>query len=250
MPVGVITALFGVQAISPQAFIVLAMACIVLVCDPREAIMPYLANGLRLAESGARVGPRRLAPVMGLMIVGGFVVALIATFYFQYNLGVNYSDGWATTNVPSFAFDALATHISNLSARGDLAEATSLSGLQSLAAIQPGGKEFLWLALGAGLVVACSIARLRLSWWFIHPVLFLFWATYPSCIMASSFLIGWGVKVSVVKLGGAKTYNSLKPAMIGIIAGELVAGIAWILVGAAYYAVMHKFPVTYRILPG
>ena len=250
MPVGVITALFGVQAISPQAYIVLALACVVLVCDPREAIMPYLANGLRLAESGARVGPQRIAPVMGLMLVGGFVVALMVTFMFQYNLGVNHADGWATGSVPPFAFDALAAHIGNLSARGDLAATTAQSGLESLASIRLGGVELAWLGLGAGLVVACSIARLRLSWWFIHPVLFLFWATYPSCIMASSFLIGWGVKASVVKLGGAKTYNSLKPASIGIIAGELVAGIAWILVGAAYYAVTHKFPTTYRILPG
>ena len=250
MPVGIITALFGVQAISPQAYVVMALACIVLVCDPREAIMPYLANGLRLAEGGAKVRPQRLAPVMGLMLVGGFLVALGATLYFQYNLGINHADDWTSTRVPSFAFDSLAAHIGALSARGDLAQATALGGIQSLAAIQLGGKELAWLALGGGLVIACSIARLRLSWWFIHPVLFIFWATWPAIMMAPSFLIGWAVKVSVVKLGGAKTYNSLKPAMIGIIAGELVSGIAWILVGAAYYAVTHKFPILYRILPG
>ena len=77
-PVGVLTALMGVQAISPQAYIVMAMATVILMGDPRETIMPYLTNALRLSEAGAKTSPRRMAPLMLLMIVAGFISSVMS----------------------------------------------------------------------------------------------------------------------------------------------------------------------------
>ena len=66
---------------------------------------------------------------------------------------------------------------------------------------------------------------------------------------AASFLLGFLVKIAVVKLGGARSYRNAKPLMVGIIAGELVAALGWMLVGAIYWALAGQTPTPYYITP-
>ena len=65
-----------------------------------------------------------------------------------------------------------------------------------------------------------------------------------------SFLLGWIIKVGVTKFGGGRSYQRLKPFMIGIIAGELLGGLLFMAVGAIYYAATGLFPVKYHVFPG
>ena len=106
------------------------------------------------------------------------------------------------------------------------------------------------LSVAEGGVIGCAVARLRLSWWYLHPVLFLVWGTWACLVLSASFLVGWVIKVVLVRLGGVKTYQTAKPLMIGVIAGELAACFGWTIVGVIYYMATDRIPVTYRILPG
>jgi hypothetical protein len=250
MPMAIITALFGTEAIGPTTFIALALCSIMLVGDPRETLMPYLINGLQMGDRTAHTGPARLAGPMALMIVLSFVVALVVTFYFSYNRGVNHADTWSTQSLPAMPFNRLAAITSDLAATGTLAEATESSGLARLTRISPQAGAHWWVGLGMALVFGAALARLRLSWWPIHPVLFLVWGTYPNGRFYFSFLLGWLLKTAVVKTMGAKGYHALKPLMVGIIAGELLAGLFWMGVGAVYYAVTNQVPKSYFIFPG
>jgi len=246
LPVGVLPAIFGAQAISPQALLMIGLASAVLVGGPRDTLMPYLANGLRMGEEAGGVAVRRLAPALAAMVVVGFAIALGATFYLQYNHGVDMTSVWHPQPV---TFNSTSAHISDLSAHGTLAQATATKGLGALAALKPDGERMAWMAAGAGLVVACTLARLRVSWWFLHPAMFIFWGTYPGGLMAASYLLGWAVKTAVLRLGGARAYAAAKPLMVGVIAGELVAGLGWMLTGAIYWAATDHAPVVYRLLP-
>jgi hypothetical protein len=250
MPVGVLTALFEIQAIGPTAFVVMAIATLLIVGDPREALMPFLANGLHMTSQIGDTPPRRVAPALATMVVAGFVAALCATLYFQYNLGINQHDRWATESMPSMPFRALTTHLAELSAHDELAPATAISGWQRFAAMRPKPETLLWLGLGMTLVIACAVARLRLPWWPLHPVLFLTWSTFPMHVFSASFFVGWLIKAAVVKLAGAKSYHLLKPMMVGVIAAELLAALLWILVGALYFFVTGETPKSYRVFPG
>ena len=250
MPMGVLTTLFGAEAIGPTTYIVLALGSVMLLGDPRETLMPYLVNGVQMGDRTAGYSPGRLAWPLAAMIVLGFVAALGATFYFSYNRGVNLSDKWATQALPSMPFTQLSTMVSELTATGDIAEATGGDGLAWVGRLSPEAGSLWWLGLGAGLVLATAFARLRLPWWPIHPVLFLVWGTYPNGRFYFSFLLGWLIKLGVVKTMGAKGYHSVKPLMIGIIAGELLSGLAWMAVGAIVYAVTDAAPKSYAIFPG
>ncbi|MCC7147090.1 MAG: hypothetical protein IT443_11650 [Phycisphaeraceae bacterium] len=249
IPLGVLVAVLGDAAVGPTAYLLSALGCIVLAGDPRETVAPFLANGLQMADRAGQP-PRKVASWLGLMVVLGFVTTLLVTLMFQYNQGVNLNDAWATKDLPSKSMANTSKLIIELGARNELSSATDLSGLDRLAQlrVQPGALP--WIIPGVVLVIACALARLRLAWWPIHPVIFMVFGTMPAMRFAASFLLGWAIKAAVVKLGGTRTYHQIRPLMIGLIAGEIVSALVWTIVGAIYYWVQGTAPVPYGIFPG
>ncbi len=251
MPVGILTALLGVEAIGPTTYVALALTSVILVGDPREALMPYLTNGLKLADRPADgVTPTRAVPWLAIMVVAGFLIAGGLTLYMQYNQGVNAKDAWARKNLPSMPFNQLSTNVKQMSSDGTLAEATAATGIDRLKLVRPEKGALPWLLVGIVLVVGVAAARLRLPWWPLHPVAFLVWGTYPITQFAFAFLVGWAVKVAVLRTGGVKSYHEVKPLMVGAIAGELLAALTWMIVGATYYSRYGLEPMSYRVFPG
>jgi hypothetical protein len=91
---------------------------------------------------------------------------------------------------------------------------------------------------------------LRFPWWPLHPLLFVTWATEPMRRFCAAFLVGWLVKVAVMKYGGAGLHGKLKPLMMGLIAGEVLGAVFPSIVGAIYFFVTGDQPVAFRVLPG
>jgi uncharacterized membrane protein YGL010W len=106
------------------------------------------------------------------------------------------------------------------------------------------------LALGGALVLGMSFLRLRYSWWPLHPVLFLFWGHYAVAIFTWSFLTGWLIKYLIVKFGGGRVYQNLKPAFIGVIVGDLCGGMLFIVIGTLRFWWTGRCDANYGIFPG
>jgi uncharacterized protein DUF6785/uncharacterized protein DUF6784 len=246
----VLTGLLGFEAVGPSAFILLGIATEVIVPDLREAFMPYLSHGLKLAEGVAHVPPARITRWLVLMLVLGFVTAGVVTFYLQYNYSViQVGDEWATHRKPRLAFDVLTNLISAARSQGTLVAAASHGTSLDLELFQPVKGAWFWSSLGLALVLGVSAARLSLPWWPLHPVAFLVWDTYAVIVFGPSFLLGWLLKVCIVGLGGARAYHAVKPAMLGVISAELVSGLFWVAVGVIYYFATGQRPATYSIMP-
>ena len=64
-----------------------------------------------------------------------------------------------------------------------------------------------------------------------------------------SFLVGWFVKRSIVKYGGMKPYERLKPLFIGLLAGEFIGALVPMVIGFLYYAFTGEMPRAYRVFP-
>jgi hypothetical protein len=246
----VLTSVLGFAAVGPSAFILMAIAAHVVIPDFRETLMPYLANGLQLAEAAPRASIARLSGWIIVMLLAGFAVAGAVTFYLQYNFSVlQAGDQWATHWKPRVPFDELSRWLSRASVDGTLVDATAGTNRPALWAIAPVKGTLGWGGLGLSLYLGASAARLRLPWWPLHPVAFLTWDTYALVRFGPSLLFGWLIKVAVVGAGGGRGYQAVRPAMIGIIAAELSMALFWIVVGLVYYFATGQRPASYAIFP-
>lgn len=248
MPHTVVWALFGAAALGPHQLAIMLMLSMVLTGDPRETLLPYVASALKVNES-QRLPNGRVLPWCFVALGLGLAIAMPVTLYIQYRFGVPQSDWWSYSVVPAMPFDNLTAVMQKLRSQNLLEPSLALSGLGRLGSLRPEGAGVLAMAAGAGLVLLFSCARLHLTWWPLHPVMFLVWLTEPQRRMAGAFLVGWAVKSLVQKYGGARCYQQLKPAMLGLVAGEILGAIVPCLISAVYYGVTHEVPPRFMVLP-
>jgi hypothetical protein len=116
-------------------------------------------------------------------------------------------------------------------------------------AFSPSGACVVALVAGIVLVLVFTVARLRLSWWPLHPLMFALWATNHVMHFAWSFMIGWAVKLLVVKYGGNPMYERLKPLMVGLVAGEVLGAFLPCIVGWIYWLATGEAK-PFHVLPG
>ncbi len=248
LPVTALVALVGAQTIGPTGLLVLTLFSLIFLVDTSDALMPQLANALRLADRPRGIAPRRFAPLAGGVLALGLAVTIIVTLATHYAMGMNRTVGWwIAEEVSQLPLDELAATVSDLRATGELHDAVWSHGLDRLNLIHLHRHHAAWLASGLAVFLLCSAARLRLPWWPLHPVLFVFWGTFPSIILSVSFLLGWAIKSAVIAVGGQLAFRHLRPLMVGIIAGELLAATLLIALGGAYHAATGLALPTYLV---
>lgn len=248
-PTAVMMGLFGAGALGPKSILLILMFSSILLVDPREALMPFFTNSLKMLDL-RKVSPGKTTSVAILAVVIALVLAVPITLYCQYNYGMNKSDIWSTAIVPTFAFNGLVSAETRLASQGRLAEAARVSGWGHFAHLAPDPLFVLACVIGIALILLFTMGRLRFSKWPIHPVMFLIWGTYPGTLFAISFLVGWFIKSLVTKFGGGTLYRNLKPVMFGVIAGEVVAGVVVLLITGLAYLFWNIPAKSFGIMPG
>ena len=246
-PCALIWGFLGATSVGPDQLLIMGMVSSVLLIDPREALMPYVVSGLQLADrSKVKVG-RTATWGMGAIVLG-FAVAIPATLYWQYRYGaIRTGDGWTCGGVPKFVFNANSVVRRTLEAQGTLSLSETLEGWQRFGEAIPTGQCVIGFAVMFSLVLLFTFLRHRFAWWPLHPLLFLVLATWQSRMLAFSFLLGWLIKTCVTKYGGASLYQKLKPLMIGLVAGEMLAAIIPMIIGAAYYFITGEPPESFSV---
>jgi hypothetical protein len=249
LPIAVFVGLFGTEGLSPKDYIIIGLVSMVMVMDPRETLMPFLVNGLKICELNnvkrGRAGG--VAMVVLLLALGVGTVAVLGT---HYQLGES-ADDFGAKSMPKNLYNGLADHVRTLKDTQRLQAVKGMGSLDHLTSISRGVEpRFVWSCLiGLGVVVAFSFLRLRYTWWPIHPVLFLVWQSWSMEMFAFSFLLGWLIKTIVTRVGGIRSYRAGQPLMVGLIGGELVAGVIFIGVGLSNH-IMEGNLNPYQILPG
>ena len=255
-PITVLIGMLGVKAFGPKAMAIVGLVSAVLTMDPRECLMPFLLNGLKMSESTG-IKPSRIGWTASPTYLLGMCGAMLVVLWACYDHGGPTWDGWGFGVAPTFGLNEVQKGVENMTIKHQLEASETMPAWKRVVPTLLGGNadpdsKFLW-AIGTGLVlvIATSILRLRFTWWPLHPVLFLCWGTFPAMCFAQSLLLGWVVKTGVTKFGGGKKYHELKPLMVGIIAGDLLGGLLFMIIGAAYTAKTgRQTPIQYQIFPG
>ncbi|MCE5278894.1 MAG: DUF6785 family protein [Planctomycetaceae bacterium] len=247
-PCEVLLGFVGLAVMDLQSVAILFLVSTLLFVDPREAVMPFMVTGLRLAQlKGVPQG--RVGIFAAVALTLAIAVALPVTLGLQYKHGARtVSDGWTWSMVPNFAMNGLA----RLKAEADADPALigdPAPGLGRWASLRPDRPTVIAFGAGLAAVLVMTVLRLKLTWWPIHPVLFCMLGTWQSTTLASSFLLGWLIRTLVTRTGGSRMYLSAKPFMVGLIAGDVLGALAPVIHGAIYYYVTGTSPQPFRIMP-
>jgi hypothetical protein len=247
-PCVAIWGIFGARALGVKSVLIMLLLSSVMIIDPREAMMPFLVNNFKLLDLRREKIGRTAAWFTGALVIG-LAVAVMATLAFQYDRGANFEDTWSMEVGSEQPFDRAIEVRQRLTAQGSLEAAEATTGWRRFAEISP--KVPCLIGFGSGLAAVLAFSAIRLRWpkWPVHPVLFLVWNTWAGRDMGASFLCGWLIKLVVTHYGGASWYQRLKPLMFGLIAGELLGGVAPMGIGFVYWLKTGLPPKTFNILP-
>ena len=209
-PASIIFSITGF-AVPVAALAPLALLGSTLLGDSRENLLPFAINAEYLGDR-AKAPRRRMSAVMLVVLVGGMVISGATLVWLCYNTdGMTNEDSyWKSTMTQGF---------------GPIQQAAT-------AGTTTAASDTWWCyGIGAAITAVLGIARLMVSWWPLHPIGFLVSATYPTVCVWFSFFLGWLAKFLIMRYGGMQLYRAVKPAALGLIAGEAIIAGGFLILG-------------------
>ena len=251
-PAAIMVGLMSGFALGPQGLVIIGLVMMIFAHDLRDTLMPFVVNALKIGQN-AGLRPGRVGSATVVAYVMALAVAIPTTLWASYKLGAGSASRYKaeTTTWAKLTFNATEKAMTEMSNRGELQQSIQLRSWERLTHMKP-DKVFLYAA-GAGLaaVLVFSFLRLRHTWWPIHPIIFCVWGTQSMKALSASFLVGWVIKGALSRLGLLTSGRivRVKALMVGMIAGDLVAGVIFMIIGAAYFAITGLTPPVYYIFP-
>ena len=240
----------GPAAIGAAPLVVMYYISAVLFSDPKEAMLPYIANGYKMAEN-YKIKLRRVCTMMMIVAVAAIFISISARIYQHYTYGMHAtSDAYGSSHIPNSILNNATRDLialDDLGLRPSPAEASSPSLIERISNIKLDARVTTFLMAGAAGVILFFFLRFRFTGFALHPVLFLVWDTYPIQKTFYSFLIGWTIRELIVRFGGGKIYQESKPFFFGIIFGELFMGVLGLSVGFIYYLFANEIPAPFKV---
>ncbi len=235
----------GVSTVGAAPLVMLYYLSSMLFVDPKEAMMPYVANSLKMADKN-KFNLKKLCTGVMVVVAVAILVSICTRLYQQYTMGgYALSYPWADHNVPNSILKNSTlelTKLEDIGQRTAPGEANSLGFFERISLLNPDSKAMSYLGIGAFGVCLFFFFRFRFASFPLHPVLFLIWGITPNARTFYSFLIGWFIREAIVRFGGGKVYQDLKPFFIGLIFAELFMGIFAAGIGSIYNLFTNERP--------
>lgn len=243
MPGVILLGILGERAMGPINILILLFFGSTLMIAARESFFPFFLHALRLvdlrdtdsADSSPKPHIGRTAMLAFCAVAFSMCVAIPAAIYWPYDQGAKAIAGdWNHTVLPTWGLEEAGAVMGRLHAQGAFDASIAMTGWQRLAGMAPHRPEMLCFFITLGLVVLLSAARFRYPRLALHPVFFIVMANSLAFTVAADFLIGGIIKALVLYFGGVVMYRRTKPFVLGLIAGEMLAGVV-MAVGSGLY---------------
>ncbi len=179
--------------------------------DTREMLIPSVLNGSKTSDA-AQFPVRPLFRAMALAVGLGMVISAVAFLYVPYYHG----GGNALPNVWTF--------------RSAPQRPLNFFGGASSAAYA--GSWTNWLHVLGGFVGVLGLLILRAQYNFgLHPIGFLGSSVHALQMLWTSIFVGWVFKSLIQRYGGMKGYTAALPFFLGLIVGDVLNAVVWIILG-------------------
>jgi|WetSurMetagenome_2_1015567.scaffolds.fasta_scaffold01148_14 hypothetical protein len=214
-------AFFQTRLIAPLTLYMALVVQKVTFLDIRESLMPSLFHSAKLAE-GSNPRFRFLFGIL-LAVVVGVVISFVAYLALYYKFGLNtLPDEWAveTSRRVHENFAQLLNHPE-----------------------EPKRWSMIFTMVGVGVMSLLVAGYHQFIWWPLHPIGYL--TTYSSAmqILWFGFFIGWLSNTLVLRYGGVSLFKEVRRVFIGLIVGDIVMAILWLIVGLFTQISYHALPL-------
>jgi len=195
-------------------FMIMSMTFNVVYTDQRESLMPFAANALRMTSDTPPRSRRSTFFLLAFAVLTALLVSGATNHILTYTYGrQNFDNGYGPRGFPT----------KTLQMARDMAEPE----VTSSKANRP-----LNFGMGAAAMLSVGFSRLAFATSPFHPIGLLMLNTWAITKIWFSVMIGWGLKFAVLRWGGAGIYRRARPFFMGLIVGESLASILWVIVGA------------------
>jgi hypothetical protein len=179
--------------------------------DLRGMLMPSFVQGFKLAHDRGI----RLRPLLALIVAVTLISFSIGVFM---NVWMGYRSSGGGLMFHSF-FSSIGPRI----------PAWNLDSLLHTTDWQSGASLF-WTSVGALETYGLMVARARFAGFPLHPLGLLVCLTSTINQVWLSVFCGWLCKVLVTRFGGNSAYRRLVPAALGLVLGDVVMIVFWLLI--------------------
>lgn len=201
LPLDPLWALIGSRRFPTKDIITVFLLQKAFTYDLRETLMPSLLNAMKISDlTGLN---RRSVMLLGICLIA--ISIPIALFSW---MQICYTYGGIRMESSTFQWHALHPYLLMIQAIDP--------------GIQPNIVRRLGLVVGFSIFVGCFALRRQLIWFPLHPMGLIVcrgWAMENLWLM---ILLGWMIKVLIVRYGGLSAYHELRPLFLGLILGDLV----------------------------
>jgi len=180
--------------------------------DSREFMMPPLLNSLKgAAETG--LSARSLSRALALCVVLAVVLSGAVSIWLPYTHGgaLGLNNPWMYNWAPCMSFQ--------------------WANSQVAAPQPPQTPAMLQMLGGAVFVLMLFVCRSYAPALGLHPAGFLVAASYALYELWFSLFLGWAIKTPIVRYGGMRGYRAAMPFFLGLILGDCVNALVWVVIG-------------------
>jgi len=178
--------------------------------DIRTTVMASTCNGLKLADNFKITG-RKLFWAIILSILITLFASAWCTLLLGYRYGGINLSSWQLSGLANFSINWVKEYIQY--------------------PVSFGKPQLFFTCLGGFLMILLIIARTRFFWWSISPIGLACGIPYPVYNTWFSVFIAWLIKFLIMRYGGIKIYNKIRPFFLGLILGTFVTGGIWLVIG-------------------
>lgn len=173
-----------------------------MITDAREHLVPFYVNADRLADDRTARSWGWPSVLALCVVIGGVVSGGVMLWLGYHHGGMQGLDGfWSATS--GTALKPMAQ------AAGEVEHTV-------------GADQYVAYASGGIITGLLAMARFTWAWWPLHPIGVVVGGSYAAGTVWTSFMLGWLLKLMVDRYGGFRLYRDLRPAVLGLIAGEAV----------------------------
>ncbi len=177
--------------------------------DTRTFVMCQVSHTLQMADF-VKHNKARLLWAFGIGILVAMAAAIWLMTTYAYGNGGLTMENWTFQGGPLGRNKALADWIARQP--------------------RPSGSGMALASLGAGIYMILTIMRFRFIRWPLHPLGFAACGLSDMDWLWFTCFLAWLVKSLALRYGGLKTYQALRPAFLGLIAGSYTFAAIWLIV--------------------